>query len=429
MPVDIIPPLEETNSPSWKFGLRELFAVACFVTSVTGNIVILRGMETNDVASSRRYDRQDTETDQRAVGVALRPAAQSLFPMDAREIASGAAERWKPAVALKRRAITINQVHGNGPVKSGQTAKILACFLELQAAHQQDLGASVALRVYYSRVAIQEQLEWIAASGASLEEQRAKQTQLMDRGISTVIDFGTWDRMSIDLMQRSLELQAEDTRLRVLMKSLTGIDDEQSPFALEPLTIERTQIDCEKLVKLACRERMDLIAWRYLQQRVDSESAPSIITLLAGSVAGYGLPLPNLAGIRKLLLHHSSGELLADNLRSELSIMVQIHQEAIRQEVHEKCLKLKLAYDLHQLELQRLDSWKRRLDQLDRLESFGQSQPEEKQAAYAGWRQTQSTEITKRAEAKLAEVALSESVGGLAARCCFREAWLVTGRE
>jgi hypothetical protein len=389
--------------------------------------VLLGDLITDPNLSSRKSELPETSP----IATQADPSATRVEPwrqpLDGRRVACLSACQWWPARALRHRASTVRQIYQTAQPRMQQTANWLACFLELQAAHQEDLGAASALRAYYSRIGLYEQQALIEAGRKAVDLQQSKQQRLADRGLGVGFDFSSLERKRLDLQEQQLEVDYSDRQLRELLCSLSGLDYQVSQMEVEPLLIQAAQLDREALSAIAIRDRFDLQAWRYLRSRIDPDSAPMAAGILGPAVGGFGLPLTSLGKLKQLLHQSMDPSTLAESLRRELAALSQAQEEQVRQSVHERSNELQLAYERHRIELQRMASWENRLAQLERLKELGKSSAEEKAEVEAGLLNSRSLETARRLEAKLAEVDLAEAVGGLAGRCCRGDPWLQTG--
>lgn len=351
----------------------------------------------------------------------------SVEPLDAREVGCLAACRWHPAIGLKQRAQTIQRLFCQDSLENQQASRAIARFLHFQAAFQEDIGAASAMRTYYSQIGVLEQQKWMVAAGESVERQQQKQQSLMDQGFAAGIDLSWLQRKNLDLQDNWLQTDSQLRQLQKLLTSLTGLDFSTSSWICEPLVIQANTLNCELLVAQALRQRCDLLAWQELSCRTDEASAPMIATLISPLSGSFGLPMPTASLLGRLFCQGLDPCVLVSSLRQELTVIAQTQQAFIEQSVREKCEQLQLAYQRHEVELQRIDNWLARLAQLERLESLGQTRPDQRLNAESGLLEARATEVTRRLEAKLAEVALAEAVGGLAASCCQGKAWLPNG--
>lgn len=371
------------------------------------------------------------QSSRRRVPVSLTSASANagLDSLGAHEIGCQAAKNWQPSAALRQRAQTILRQYRDDCEKKRQAANAMACFLQLQASHQQDIGAGTAMRAYYSRIAISLQQELIAVGQQMVDDQSKKQDQLLKQGIAAALDLTSLQRQRIDLQDSGVQAAAQDEQLRNTLYALTDIDYDSCQCLVEPLTIIPSELDCQCLVHFAMSNRRDLYAWQYLCSQVNEDSAPMFVSLLVTSITGYGIPVPITVGLKKWLCSCGDQSNLAESMRQELSTVIRGNQSWIEETVLTKCSELRLAYQRLELEHQRMASWRQRLDQLQRLEALGQTKPDELAAAQAGYLRSQTDEVKRRLDAKLAEVALSETVGGLSIRCCQCQPWLITGVE
>jgi hypothetical protein len=146
-------------------------------------------------------------------------------------------------------------------------------------------------------------------------------------------------------------------------------------------------------------------------------------SIIATSASSFGIPLPKMVGLKRLLCSSYDKALLAENLRQEVATIITTNESYAQQLVIEKSSQLQLAYQRHELQLQRITSWEYRLKQIERLESHGDARPAERATAEAGLLKARADEAARRLDAKLAEVSLAEVIGGLAGKCCCGEAW------
>ncbi len=361
-----------------------------------------------------------------------RELPESPSSLDARQVACSAVVRWKPALGLCERANSIRQMHQTAICeRKKQGASALSRFLELQAGFQEDVGAASAMRAYYGLIGLREHLGWIEAGSNAVQTQYAKQKRLMELGSEAGVDLSSLDRKRIELEEQSLKTNSQLRQLTSLLLGLTEMDLSMHDWIVEPLMIQETPIDTQGLVNLALRERRDLQAWQYLACNLDEDTAPMFVSAIASMFGGFGLPIPTASCVKSCvnrLLHCGDDSAsLVETLRKELRVIAETHRDWIKQSVTEKAELLQLAYSLHRVELKRIESWLDRLEQLERLEGMGKAKPEERAVAEAGLLQSRSSEVSRRLDVKLAEVALAETVGGLATRSCRGEAWLPTG--
>lgn len=360
-----------------------------------------------------------------ASGMPGQESFQDLPVIDGREVACRAARLWPPARALRARARTIVKAYADKDECDQRAANNLASFLTHQACHQEDLAAANALRAYYARIGLQEQLRLSQQSVAGLASEQAKQQAALEAGLKTGVDQSSFERRSLELQDQRLQLLSKDRQLRSLLAQLAQTDYASESVRHEQLDVRRAELDCEQLKAFALATRCDLRGWSNLAGQTTPASVPMLGPLLSTSVGGFGLPLPTMSGLKALLCRPDlSG--LAKSLQQELMGIVDGQRSAICQEVEEKCLKLELAYQRIDLARSTIKSWEGRLAQLENLAQLGDPMVGERATARLGLLQAQFDEISRRLEARTAEVDLAESMGGLSRRCCDGQAWLVT---
>ncbi len=355
-------------------------------------------------------------------------APVSAEVLDGRTIACSAARNWIPSKALRARGATIVQAYQDQPESAQQAACALNQFLNMQATHQQDIGAASALRAYYTRIAIAEQLQLADDSQHLVEDEKAKQQAVRQGGLAAVTDLSAFDRRRLEIEDQRLQLLSQDRQLRTLLAQLALRDYGMHAAGQERLDVRPHPLDCARLQQLALAGRCDLRGWTYLWRQTNETSAPEFAKIISTVVGGFGLPLPTMTGL-KMLLCPPDTEQLADNMRRELSLTVETHRRWICQAVEEKCAKLHLAYQRIELAQQTIASWNERLKQLEQVEQMGKPDPEQLATARIGWMTARAEEIARRLDARSAEIDLAESLGGLCNRCCSGQAWLLTGHE
>ncbi len=348
--------------------------------------------------------------------------------LDGRTIACSAARNWIPSKALRARGATIVQAYEDQPESAQQAACALNQFMNMQAAHQQDIGAASALRAYYTRIAIAEQLQLADDSQQLIADEGAKQEALRQGGLAAVTDLSAFDRRRLEIEDQRLQLLSQDRQLRTLLAQLAQYDYALETAGQERLDVRSHSLDCARLQQLALAGRCDLRGWKYLLCQTNATSAPEFAKILSTVVGGFGLPLPTFTGL-KMLLCPPDTEQLADSMRRELALTVETHRRWICQAVEEKCAKLHLTYQRIDLAQQTIDSWEERLQQLEQVEQLGKPDPEQLATARIGWMTARAEEIARRLDARSAEIDLAESLGGLCQRCCSGQAWLLTGYE
>lgn len=366
--------------------------------------------------------------DSQRVYIARPEVVAPLETLDGRSIACRTACQWAPADALRKRGKTVIQLFCDEDDCTRQASHAIARFLNLEAAHQEDIGAASALRAYYTRIAIVEQRLLVSDSQAMVDSERQKQTQLQESGISSGIDLTSFHRQRIALVDREYQLQAQDRQLQSLLAHIASYDYTAEDTVQEQLEVFEFALDCDAVKQYALAHRNDLKGWIYLYCQVNETSAPVFAKMLATSVGGWVLPLPTVTGLKALLCPPDYSRLAA-NMKRELATVVQTHRKWISQAIEEKCSKVKLAHQRVQNARQILDSWEQRIEQLDRLEQLGDGQPEQSAQARSEYLKATSEEIARRLDARLAEIDLAEAAGGIARRCCAGEPWFVTGHQ
>lgn len=347
--------------------------------------------------------------------------------IDGRMIACEAAKCYPPAQALRARGKTIVQLFSDAEECDRSAARILGHFLNLQAKNQEDEAASQALRAYYSRIAILEQMILAAKSDASIDRNLEQLQSIRASGLASDVDVSEFEREKLRLREQTLELETQDLKLRNALLRLSGVDFTIDGSRLESLDIAASPLNPEILVETGLRLRRDLQAWEFLSPRISDENA-HVFAQMLGSIAGsWGVPLPNIKGLAAILCGPNY-EGLASSLRAELQVLISYQRELIRQQIEDAVIELELAYRKIEFAEQMLESWRTRLAQLDVLESKGEGRPEERGIAESSLLQSEAAHIQRRLEARLAEVKLATALGGLADRCCRGEAWLLIGQ-
>lgn len=350
---------------------------------------------------------------------------QDLPVIDGREVACRAARLWPPARALRSRARTIVKAYADKDECEQRAAASLASFLVHQACHQEDIAAANALRAYYTRIGLQEQLRLSDQSIEGLASEQSRQQAALEAGLKTGVDQSSFERRSLQIQDQRLQLLSQDRQLRSLLAQSAQTDYASESVRHEQLDVRGTELDCEQLKAFAMVSRSDLRGWSNLAGQTTPASVPMLGPLLSTSVGGFGLPLPAMTGLKALLCRPDlSG--LAKSLQQELRGLVDGQRSAICQSVEEKCLKLQLAYQRIELASSTIESWEGRLSQLESLSQLGDPSASSQVTARLGLLQAQFDEISRRLEARIAEVDLAEAMGGLSRRCCDGQAWLVT---
>ncbi len=348
--------------------------------------------------------------------------------VDGRDISCRAAQNWTPAQVLRARGRTVVQVYCDEDECSQQAARSLAIFLNMQANHQEDIGAASALRAYYTRIAIQEHLLLTVESLSLLDSEKGKQQAAQEGGLPAGTDLSDFERQRIAIEDQQLQLQSQERQLRKLLAQLARVDYAMDSVRQEALEVIDNSLNCERLKTIALATRHDIRGWAYLAGEINETSAPVYAKMLSTLVGGFGLPIPTISGLKNLLCPPDNS-CLAANMRQELNLTVETHRRWICQAVDEKCAKVELAYRRIDLARQTVDSWKARLAQLEKLEDMGNAEPKEFAMARVGRMQARVEEISRRLDARIAEVDLAEAIGGLNCRCCNGLPWLLTGSE
>lgn len=355
-------------------------------------------------------------------------SAKPCMTLDGHEMGCVAANQWVPADLLRQRGCTLVKSFCKEDECQRAAAQTLAVFLNMQAKYQEDLGAASALRAYYSRIAIAEQSRLNALSLEYISEEESKQIAAQRQGLPATTDLSSFERLKLDSEDNRLQIESKDRQLRSLLVQLTGVDYESEQVCQEYLQVLAVSLDCEQLKQRALVLRQDLQAWQHLACHINEESAPIFAQMLSTIIGGWGLPLPKIAALKAVFCKPDYACLVA-NLRRELNLTIEINRRWIEQAVSEKCEALKVAYQRMELSQRVIASWDRRVEQLEALERSGQSAAAELATARSELLKAHADEISRRLDAKIAEVDLAEACGGLADRCCKKQPWLLTGFE
>lgn len=377
-----------------------------------------------DRSSSAIEERPTASRMHLATGSQMHSATGTLSGM---EVACRAARNWSPSRTLRARGATVVRAFCDEDKCSRTAAAAINRFLHTLAAHQEDIGAASALRAYYSRIVIADQLVLVADSIDFAEQQRASQQALVAGGISSSLDTTELDRKHIGLLDKAASLNSRDDQLSKLLTHLAATHFDAAGPGLEVVDIQPQLLNCSALVDYAVATRCDINAWRYLCSQVNEDTAPIIAKMLSTAVGGFSLPLPEVCRLKELLTGNQRYEQLAADMRREIGCVIAAHRDWITKAVIEKCSNLELAYQRTEFAHQTVQSWEERIEQLTRLERLGNAKPADLIAARSELLLAQSELASRKLDAKVAEVDLAEAVGGLATRCCQNTPWLVTG--
>ncbi|MEM7475032.1 MAG: hypothetical protein AAF483_08565 [Planctomycetota bacterium] len=339
-----------------------------------------------------------------------------------------ASDQWIPADVLRQRGRTIVQAYCDQDDEQRRAACALATFLNIQAEHQEDIGAAAALRAYYSRIAMAEQIRLTMESQRYIEQEAKKQQAAQEMGLPATTDLTSFSRLRFEVRDNQLQIQSKDRQLRNVLSELTGVNYESSQICQEKLEVQVADLDCERLKAVALQLRQDLRGWKYLYCQVNEDSAPVFAKMLATVVGGWGLPLPTISGLKQLLCPPDYS-CLAANMRYEIRLTIETHRKWIRQAVDEKCEGLVLAYQRMELAQEVIESWEQRVARLEELDRAGENAAADLAAARSELLKARAEEISRRVDAKIAEVDLAEACGGISDRCCGRRPWLLMGTE
>ncbi len=346
--------------------------------------------------------------------------------IDGREIGCRAAEHWGPAEVLRARARTLTQLYREQDACARAAAHALSKFLQLQAANQEDIAAASGMRAYYTRVALAEQLSLSSQGLELVDAEDSKQQALIQGGLAAGTDLSAFVRRRLEIADQRLQLESQDQQLRSLLFGLTKLNYLCEEVHHERLDVQRQTLDCVRLRQTALALRHDLCGWRLLARSIHADSAPEFGKMLPTLVGGWTLPIPALGPLKQLLCAADTSE-LAVNMKRELELTVTHQVEWICQTVEQKCNQLEMSYQRIELAQQTIASWLRRIEQLEQLQADGAGKPEMVVVAHVELLKARSAEVSRRLDARLAEIDLAEATGGLAQRCCQGQAWLLTG--
>lgn len=358
------------------------------------------------------------------------PPATDATPcrvIDGRNIGCRSAQRWLPADVLRQRGRTLVRMFCDEKDECVRRAAFdLQHFLELQAQHQEDIGAASALRAYYTRISLKEQLALTQTFLARVELEATKQQAAQDGGLPAGTDLTSFERSRIEIRDKQLQILSKDRQLRCLLAEIADAEYGMYEICAEELLIQICPVDCQALKQIGLSTRKDLRGWEFIAGRVNKDSAPIFARMLGTLVGGWGLPLPKVCGI-KYLLCPPDYETLAANLRHELHLTADTHRRWICQAIEEKCENLKLSYQRISLAEESVASWELRIRQLEKLQESGDGKPAQLAEARKELLLSRSEEIDRRLDARIAEIDVAEAIGGISQRCCMGEAWLILG--
>ncbi len=362
---------------------------------------------------------------EKALASGRTPANQSLSAIDSRSVACQSANEWLPAKQLRQHAQSVQQLYCKEDECTRQAAAAIAKFLQLQADHQQDLAAALALRGYYAKSAIAEQLALLQLSEAELQLQRERQAAIQEKGLAAAIDLTSLDREAIALDLQRIQLQQRERQIHESLNEATKVPYDWQTSTVEPLEVRRQTIDGEYLERFALSHRHDLLALQALSSHINSGTAPMLSSIVNTATGMVSLPLPKRCLLDRML-GRQDNTVLTNNLKQAIALACETQASTIRREVSEKAIALELAYQRIELAKETTSTWSKRDEQLRRLAELGDSRPADIALAQTSLLGAKAIEIERRLEAKLAEIALAEACGGLAERCCQGLAWLVT---
>ena len=348
--------------------------------------------------------------------------------IDSRTVACQAANEWLPAKQLRQYAQSVQRLYCEEDDCTRQAANAIAKFLHLQADHQQDLAAAMALRGYYAKAALGEQFELLKDTDTELQKQIERQSAIQQNGLAAAVDLTSLDREVIALNLHRIQLQQRNRQLRQSLNEATRMQYDWEASAVEPLEVREQNLDAKYLERFAIGHRHDLLALQGLSCQINSGTAPMLSSIVNSATGMASLPLPKRCFFDRVLGRQDNA-VLTNNLKESIALACETQASAIRREVSEKVIALELAYQRIGLSQETAASWTKRLDQLRRLAELGDSRPADVVLAKSSLLGAKAIEIERRLEAKLAEIALAEACGGLSTRCCQGLAWLVTSQS
>lgn len=345
--------------------------------------------------------------------------------LDSRSVACRAANEWLPAKQLRQHAHTVQQLYCEEDDCTRQAANAIARFLHLQADHQQDVAAAIALRAYYALAAIEEQTVLLKQSDAELQKQRERQAALQQQGQAAAVDLTSLDREAITLNLQRIQLQQRGRQLKEALNDATSMQYDWDSSAIEPLEVREQVLDNAYLQRFALTHRHDLLALQSLSSQINNGTAPMLSSVVNSATGLASLPLPKRCFLDRVLGREDNA-VLTNNLKQSMALACETQSSAICREVADKAIALELAYQRIALAKETMASWTKRKEQLERLAELGDSRPADLVLAKSSLLGSTAIEIERRLEAKLAEIALAETCGELSQRCCQGQAWLVT---
>lgn len=389
-------------------------------------VSVARKAKTHDATGVSLSTEPASAANELAVHANATTAAASVF-LESRGVACRAASEWMPAKQLRQHATATQELYREGDECERQAANAIARFLQQQADHQQDVAAAIALRAYYVHSAIGEQFQLAKKSVAALEEQRERQLAIVEKGFAAAIDLTSLDREAITLRLQRLQLEQRSRQVTDSLNDAMRLKYDWLTSQTEPLEVRIQSIDADYLVQFALTHRSDLLAIQCLGTQINSGTAPLLASVVRSASGMVSLPLPKRCFVDRMLRREDNTE-LADNLKESIALTYEAQSNAIRRDVSEKSISLELAYKRITLSQETTATWRKRVEQLERVDELGNGRPADLVIAQSSLLAAQAMEVERRLEARMMEIALAEACGGLYCRCCNGLAWLITSR-
>lgn len=378
--------------------------------------------------SSASWERRAPSIEPQEVDGTIEPSMTAAAPVTAdaaswtaAQLACRAAQCWGPSRLLLQRAATLEESNGVLRLHSRDSVEAQIQFLKHQAAWQQDLVAAGALKSAFTVLAFDAQLEQAERGLALTAEQSAAADALSAKGIAPS-DPTAMARRRLGIEDQCLQLLKGRTLARITLAQLTSLPECNPILVAESLDVQPRCLDCDALIREALSHRSDYRGWQMLATRLDKSNVAAISEIISSTAGNIGLVEHHPQLVDSLWAKLNAGQIL-ERVRNEIHTVTDLQRRLIESAVCERCNVLKIAYERVITAQELLDSWNQRVAALERLAELGHAQPEALGEAKAKQIEATASLIQRQLEARLAEIDLAESCGGLAQRCCSGEEW------
>lgn len=297
-------------------------------------------------------------------------------------------------------------------------ARLIQSVLRPLAAHQRNLSAAEALRVYYRIVGIEQQRTVLSPAIETLDglidlADRAEELELPDGNPNAL------RRRQLELQSQDIEARFGIKQLRVQLAELTGRPRSEALTAelVDPLVVPSSLQEPSDAVRDALSNRQDLRAIETLCRQINSNTLPAVRQLFAGLQPGLGMAAASTSGGKfSLLSLHASQPDVGDLAcrRQQCYLLQERRRSQVESEVYVAAFDLAGLVERIELARQRAELAETAFRESERAVELDQMPLGTDRQRQLEWLEIRGEYVQRLMDTVLADVQLREARGAAA---------------